>query len=405
MKSTLFLPKKIKIGYQNRTDTYTKKLAYVIYYDNKGMLRKEKSWESWRDKSIEPDEFDNIPTEGFVLNKKVGDYADRWGHRQAYTRVYDPRGFEFEITIENLLYILENTSCIKGKGLEGEFVYAWDGKELVLIPTCSPDYKDIVEYNEILQEKKKFNSKNLIPGATYLTRNNDEEVYLGRYPVYGTVYVLEEKEFPTYAKMINWSEKNNIPCYPRNSYTHIYEPRYSEKIGQTQKEYWFACKSKKSYYDDTLIWRVCHYKTTSHIIDIVNEQSHSEFAELIDLMESNKDYSPYDSSKDEYIIEPFEKFKEKCKNIRYRAMCYVKDSIGYFNISLMKNDDKICVDKWDGNSATNIRKEKMFPNTPSKYNGVVDYIPFTIEEFYEKFQPYYKNEYLENGKLWRKLYE
>lgn len=28
--------------------------------------------------------------------------------------------FEFEITIENLLYILENANPIKGKGLEGE---------------------------------------------------------------------------------------------------------------------------------------------------------------------------------------------------------------------------------------------------------------------------------------------
>jgi hypothetical protein len=49
-------------------------------------------------------------------------------------RVYDPRNFEFEISVANLLYILEETSSLKGKGLEGEFVYAWEGKELVLLP-------------------------------------------------------------------------------------------------------------------------------------------------------------------------------------------------------------------------------------------------------------------------------
>jgi hypothetical protein len=32
--------------------TYTGKLAYVIYFDNKGVLRKKKSWEGWRDKKI-----------------------------------------------------------------------------------------------------------------------------------------------------------------------------------------------------------------------------------------------------------------------------------------------------------------------------------------------------------------
>lgn len=159
MNTTLYLPKKIKVGFQNRSGTYTGKLAYVIYYDSKGVLRKEQSWQSWRNKDIEPQEFDNIPTEGFVLNKKVGDCTCHWNHRQAYTRVYDPRGFEFEITIDNLLYILENTSAIKGKGLEGEFVYTWNGTELVLMPTCAPDFKDITEYNEVLQNNKKFNTK------------------------------------------------------------------------------------------------------------------------------------------------------------------------------------------------------------------------------------------------------
>ena len=71
MNSTIFLPKTIKVGYQSRSDTYTGQLAYVIYYDQKNVLRKSKSWESWRDKKIESQEFENIPTSGFVLNKKV----------------------------------------------------------------------------------------------------------------------------------------------------------------------------------------------------------------------------------------------------------------------------------------------------------------------------------------------
>ena len=117
MKTTIFLPSKINVGFQNRNDTYTKKLAYVIYYDNKGVLRKEKSWDGWRDKTIPNEEYDNIPTSGFVLNKKVGGYDTGWNHRQTYVRVYDPRNFEFEISVPNLLYILENATSTKGKGL------------------------------------------------------------------------------------------------------------------------------------------------------------------------------------------------------------------------------------------------------------------------------------------------
>ena len=70
-KSNFFIPEKIKVGYNSRNDTYTKKLAYIIYYDNKGVLRKEKSWNSWRNIDLGDDEFKNEPIEGFILNKHV----------------------------------------------------------------------------------------------------------------------------------------------------------------------------------------------------------------------------------------------------------------------------------------------------------------------------------------------
>ena len=50
-KQQLFIPEKIRVGYQIRPGTYTGKLAYVIYYDLKGILRKENSWEKWRDQN------------------------------------------------------------------------------------------------------------------------------------------------------------------------------------------------------------------------------------------------------------------------------------------------------------------------------------------------------------------
>lgn len=43
IKTTIFIPKRINVGFRNRSDTYTKKLAYIIYYDEKGKLRKETS--------------------------------------------------------------------------------------------------------------------------------------------------------------------------------------------------------------------------------------------------------------------------------------------------------------------------------------------------------------------------
>lgn len=70
----LFIPTKLKVGFVHREDTYSRRLAYIIYYDSKGVLRKKTSWKNWRDKSIEPIEIDNTPHSGFILNKDVKRY-------------------------------------------------------------------------------------------------------------------------------------------------------------------------------------------------------------------------------------------------------------------------------------------------------------------------------------------
>jgi len=55
---------------------------------------------------------------------------------------------------------------MKGKGLEGTFVYAWDGKDLVLIPEEAPEYQEMLEFNEL--QTKKVSRKELIPGGIYI---------------------------------------------------------------------------------------------------------------------------------------------------------------------------------------------------------------------------------------------
>jgi hypothetical protein len=145
MNKNIVIPKKIDVGFKYNEDTYTKKLAYITYYDNKDKLQRESNWNSLRDKRIDNIIFDNTPTKGFILNKQEN-YSSDWYYTQCNLRVYDPRGFEFKITTENLLYILENTNSSKGKKLEGEFVYSWCGADLILMPVTSPDYQEIAKY-------------------------------------------------------------------------------------------------------------------------------------------------------------------------------------------------------------------------------------------------------------------
>ena len=245
MKDKLIIPQKIKVGYVNRNDTYTKKLAYVIYIDSKGVLRKETSWEGWRDKNIKPDDFDNLPTEGFVLNKKAGGYSSGWNHRSTYCRVFDPRGFEFEISIPNLLFILQECNALKGKGLDGEFVYAWEGKDIVLLPVGCEDYKKSSSFTQL--QTNKVSAKELIPGCVYQTKKQENIIYLGKFNWY----------------FMNYFEKG--------------ENKYSDKqkIANNKKFFIFANEKEGKYTFD-------QETSVSHLSNIVSDIPVNNFAEIME---------------------------------------------------------------------------------------------------------------------------
>lgn len=197
--SKLTVPDKIKVGYNKREDTYSGKLAYVIYQDSKGVWRKETSWDGWINKKEGIDNFDNVPTEGFVLNKKVGGKNWSWNPRNEYIRVYDPRGFEIEITLPNLLFILNECDCTKGKGLTGSFVYAWDKDKLVLLPVDTNEYKESKNYTDYKSKAKSLKSNQLMVGKTYLNSNKEKIVYLGKLP-----YIVEvDHKNPDFSKLKN----------------------------------------------------------------------------------------------------------------------------------------------------------------------------------------------------------
>lgn len=179
MSSNLYIPKTIKVGFQNREDTFTKQLAYIIYTDDKGVLRKQKSWEGWRDEKITPLDFVNEPTEGFMFNKAIKRYSwSSFSSNRSYIRVHDPRGFEFEITPENLIGVLMEGD-VSRRVLQGKFVYSWHGTDLVLLPVASENYQDCVKFTNL--QALSVSVADLKPGFVYETKKQEQFVYLGRF--------------------------------------------------------------------------------------------------------------------------------------------------------------------------------------------------------------------------------
>lgn len=397
MNTNIYIPKRINVGYQDRKGTYTGKLAYVIYYDEKGKLRKETSWNNWRDKNIPNTEFDNEPTEGFVLNKKVGDYHySYWEHRQAYCRVYDPRGFEFEITIENLLYILENTSSVVGKGLEGEFVYGWSGKDLILIPTSSADYKEIMEFSKLLEEREPIRAKDLIIGATYKRKNGDELIYMGRYEKYGCGYHYIDPNTGEKKITLKYAD---IPYEKRGSmrwnYVVDYQCKYDMPLG---KYYWFIKDGSKWF---------SHYKTISKdmFISCINEECHKDYEKYYDMMEDDYEFSKIDY--DGAVLE-----NATFEEIERKAMIQGINGLYYYSFEFLSDYDgeikkyKACAcheeyEKYYYKVQTYKKVEEYFiekfqwVTLPNKSN-------LSLEQLYETFKPKYYVIKLSNGRLYKK---
>lgn len=401
MKNSIFIPKIINVGYQNRSGTYTGKLAYIIYYDEKGKLRKENSWNGWRDENIPNDEFENVPIEGFVLNKKAGGDRYGWNPRQTYCRVYDPRGFEFEITIPNLLYILENTNCIKGKGLEGEFVYGWDGADLILMPVSSPDYKQIAAYNKIVHNNESIKARDLILGTTYLTKDNEEWIYMGRFETYGYGYEWKEN-----GEIKRSKRYKDIPTR-RYNYTQIsYKGVNNFPYG---KMYWFARLTKGKYPEFYQLKTIPKNK----LISCIDDKCTDKYSEIYNKMESSYQFSPIDDSKDKIFDATFEKFYNLFKNSHGRNVRFIGNINGRYikyEAEKVKSDEEYIVRrKYSKNNIYHgdIEELDIFPteemNTYFEWERHM--IPVSLEVIYEKLKPVYKQRYLANGREYKKEWE
>lgn len=366
----IYIPTKIRVGYQKREGTYTGKLAYVTYFGPKGELRKEKSWSDWcsgyarnKPKNIPHDDYDNEPTSGFVLNKKAGGYSSGWNHRQTYARIYDPRGFEFEITVDNLLYILENVDCTRGKGLEGNFVYGWDRGDLILIPEAASEYKNHLEWSETVKQSGHIKGKDLILGAKYLTNKNLEAVYLGRFDYHDQVY-------------------------RQNGYV----------TANKGKHYFFVVPSEK--WDRYIITK----SVSKRIVKALTDKADPEYATLMEELEHEQSYSPYDPSKDKYV-------KALVKDLKNHRTLYftlggieVSDSISWSsegNVYLHGRPKRVkpialVRDIWG--SSKDIELDEAVRSEPNLFPRWGSGAGMDPEEFIEKFKPTYKRRFQENGK-------
>ena len=210
IKESIFLPQTIKCGFNLRfteNDSYQRhekdengkwkkilpqhtnepsyKVAFVSYYDEKGKFRHETSFNNWASQDVPTEEHKNVPTKGFKIFKQANRHS--WNrfcsYRNVSVEIQDPRGWVFEISHDNLAWIIDN--CLINKGdIEGEFVYGWNGKDRVLIPCASDTYKELARRSEKIINKGYIAPSELKPWHVYKTKRDELFVFVGRFDYY-----------------------------------------------------------------------------------------------------------------------------------------------------------------------------------------------------------------------------
>jgi hypothetical protein len=217
----MYIPESVKVRvrhdkqYDNATTAKTNNipLGFVTFVDEKGVLKKEKSWNGWGDEYI--GEFPNKPVSGYKLENMVTRSRHYYGSGRTLYRVIHPDGFAFEISTDNLFEI-----CMEGNVKNGEFLgsylLAWEGQTLILLGEESSDYSKYVEVTKIVHQGH-VSLGNLVVGQPYQDKNGK---YIGHY--YG--------KFP--AITINYKSK----------------PNERDQWGYAKSyEYAFEAKSQKKY--------------------------------------------------------------------------------------------------------------------------------------------------------------
>lgn len=176
-----YIPDKLKVGYKSYDDT--KLISYFIYWDERGKLRKESSWESWRNKAFEPTELENKPLDGFrVYRVRNGYRYSLWEQRDAKMIIEHPTlKCLFEITPANFLELITANGVDKNGTILSPCVMAWDGPSLVLMSTMSPEYAETMEHSQNIKSLKVLKPE---VGHTYRNKQGFVDTYLGRKVIY-----------------------------------------------------------------------------------------------------------------------------------------------------------------------------------------------------------------------------
>jgi hypothetical protein len=176
--SKVIIPEKHYVGMVVRNGSKIPLGFITPWGDDKAAQKRMDTVDRWcnagRSGSLPTTIIDNIPMLGFRMS---GDIRRGMQGGQDKWRIEDPRGFELEITSENLSMLLSDTTLEKGEILD-QCVWAREGGQNLLLTTSSEEYIEAVRMTQISASTASW--KDVKIGNRVVLQNGLEGQYLGR---------------------------------------------------------------------------------------------------------------------------------------------------------------------------------------------------------------------------------
>lgn len=328
IKREFIMPEYINLAFKNGCTRDEKEVTY-IECNHRGRKLAEK-----KDKDIEHPlklfRLSNAPESGFLIRNDVGKYSSGWRHKSGHCRLYDPRGFYFDITLENLVYILENTDSIRDAELRGSYVYGWNGDNFVLVPVYSEDYKDAKKENHY-HEQHSISEDELTVGVTYLTCQAEKVVYMGRFPYYKPCISFINKHtgesgyVGKLSSAIELDDASGGRLDYKLSGRHIGPRHFFMYVDRASSEDRTQCIYIDAAYDMRIVDEL-----NGWIIKCLDESCSSMYDDMFDSLQHSKYFSPVDMDRTEVVRVGKEDFINRLKNVRDGLYAYSDTGIRYF---------------------------------------------------------------------------
>lgn len=348
-KFILIIPEEILVKSSLSSDTLSGNFGVMNYERTNGSILKENSWNNI--KCDAEHRFKNVPTNGFTIYNKIGYWQSEYSPNNI--KVSDPRGFDFYISVMNLLDILTYSDIIENK-ICGSLVHSWDKYgNYHLLPVSSEIYK---ESSDIMKKRTidKYTSKDLIPGnkyvfkpgkLSYVRKSKYDKENLGCGIFLGIVKLPKDysKYYETGCLFYGEKEINNID----RDFVYIMDPKDVDYLYQEN-----ALSSKKvsdilsRFRETAFSWEFWNGDTGPiNELKIINDDSPTIKSFIFDTGESNKiGLIDKSCSKNEFLYKKSYIEYSKENNGFYSRGYYYKDPKIYISCKFSVINGKLVID-------------------------------------------------------------